>query len=101
MKRKQALRSFMYMGLGLAVIFYAIPQLPGLSWSLGGVFSVVWLLFGILVVGSNLYYLIGVDKERKRREKSKRDRQREWEREVARTAARLQYERRRRRMLSR
>lgn len=97
MKQKQALRSFIYMGLGLAMLFYAIPQLPSLSWSAEGVFTVVWLLFGILVVGANLYYLIGVDKERKRRQQFKR----EWEREVARTAARLQYERKRRRLLSR
>jgi predicted membrane protein len=97
MKRNQALRSFMYMGLGLAMLFYAIPQLPGLSPSAAGVFSVVWLLFGILVIGANLYYLIGVDKERKRRAQF----QKEWEREVGRMAARLQYERRRRRMLSR
>ncbi|WP_018132004.1 hypothetical protein [Effusibacillus pohliae] len=97
MRRKQALRSFVYMGLGLAMLFYAIPQLPKLSWSLAGAFSVVWLLFGVLAVGANLYYLIGVDKERKRREQFRR----EWEREVIRTAARLQYERRRRRMFSR
>ncbi|MFC4767793.1 hypothetical protein [Effusibacillus consociatus] len=97
MKQKQALRSFVYMGLGLAVLFYAIPQLPEVSWSAGGVFSVVWLLFGVLIIAANLYYLIGVDKERKRRLQH----QRNWEREVARTAARLQYERRRRRLFSR
>jgi predicted membrane protein len=97
MKRKQSFRSFVYMGLGLAMLFYAIPQLPGLSWSAAGVFSVVWLLFAILIIGANLYYLIGVDKERKRREQF----QQEWQRDVARTAARLQYERRRRRLLSR
>lgn len=97
MKRKRAARSFVQMGLGLAMLFYAIPQLPGLSWSAAGIFSAVWLAFGILAVGANLYYLIGVDKERKLRH----HRQREWEREVARTAARLQYNRRRRRLLSR
>lgn len=97
MKQKKALLSFVYMGLGLAMLFYAIPQLPKLSATAAGVFSVVWLLFGILVVGANLYYLIGVDRERKRRDRFRR----EWEREVGRMATRLQYERRRRRMISR
>ncbi|BCJ88014.1 hypothetical protein [Effusibacillus dendaii] len=95
MRQNQSLRSFVYMGLGLAILFYAIPQLPKFSWTLAGLFSVIWLLFGILVVGANLYYLIGVDKERRRRQEF----QKSWEKQVARTAARLQYERRRRRML--
>lgn len=96
-KPKRALQSFIKMGLGLAMLFYAVPELPAFSWSPAGLFVISWLLFAVLIIGSNLYYLVGVDKERKLRDR----RQLEWEQEVNRVAAKLQYERRRRRMLSR
>ncbi|ASS74504.1 hypothetical protein CIG75_05505 [Tumebacillus algifaecis] len=64
MQRKQTTRSFVYLTIGLALLFYALPRVPHVTGSLEGAFTCVWLGFAMLIISSNLYYLIGVDKER-------------------------------------
>jgi TRAP-type mannitol/chloroaromatic compound transport system permease small subunit len=49
--------------MGIAMVVYAVPKLPAFSLSAAGFFTLVWLLFALLVIGANLYYLIGVDRE--------------------------------------
>lgn len=47
----------------LCLIFYAVPRLPvqGISQLATG-FSLVWIAFALLVIGSNLYFVIGTDR---------------------------------------
>jgi len=50
--------------LALATLFYAAPRLPLYSGdALGSVFGLVWLCFALVVAGSHLYHVIGVDRE--------------------------------------
>jgi integral membrane sensor domain MASE1 len=46
--------------VGLFTLFYAVPLLPvhGTELELG--FSLIWLFFCLLVIGANLYALLGV-----------------------------------------
>lgn len=62
------------MTIGLALLFYALPRLPQATWSLEGAFTIAWLSFSVLIIGANLYQLIGVDKERQ----ASRKQQRAW-----------------------
>jgi hypothetical protein len=73
LKQKQTMRSFVYLTMGLAMLFYALPNLPTVTFSIAGVFTASWLCFALLIVGANLYYLIGADKEQQ-----KRHRQQAW-----------------------
>ena len=48
--------------LALCLVFYAVPRLPTQSLSeLATGFSVIWTLFALLVIGSNLLFVIGDD----------------------------------------
>ncbi|HJV44952.1 MAG TPA: hypothetical protein VJ824_04410 [Bacillota bacterium] len=59
MKKFRALSCFVF---ALCLVFYAVPRLPfqGISQLATG-FSFIWLAFAILVIGSNLFYVIGED----------------------------------------
>lgn len=59
-------RSFIYLCTILALSVYAVPKLPALSPGLAGTFSTLWILFAVLAVSANLYFLVGADKERSR-----------------------------------
>lgn len=50
----------------LALLAYALPQLPALRHGLAGTFSFLWILFAGLAVAANLYFLFGADRERSR-----------------------------------
>ena len=63
------MRSFVYLTIGLAMLFYAMPNLPDVEASLQGAFTVLWLMFAMLIIGANLYHLIGVDRENQARKK--------------------------------
>ncbi|KEO82080.1 hypothetical protein [Tumebacillus flagellatus] len=73
MQRKQTMRAFVYLTVGLAMLFYALPRVPDVTMDLHGAFTICWLAFAMLCIGANLYHLIGVDKERQ-----KRRRQSDW-----------------------
>jgi hypothetical protein len=85
MRRRDARKAFIYLAIGLVMLFYAVPRLPDVTFSEEGVFTIVWLLFALLTVGANLYVLIGVDKERRKRRNSIRS----WEREMMRAVMRM------------
>ena len=63
------MRSFVYLTIGLAMLFYAMPHLPRVEATLRGAFTVSWLLLAMLIIGANLYHLIGVDRENQARKK--------------------------------
>jgi hypothetical protein len=63
------MRAFVYLTLGLAMLFFALPRLPHVTMSLEGAFTLSWLLFAMLIVGANLYYLIGADRDNQARRK--------------------------------
>ncbi|MBL0386249.1 hypothetical protein JJB07_06230 [Tumebacillus sp. ITR2] len=67
MQRKQTMRAFVYLTAGLAMLFYALPRVPDVTMDISGAFTISWLAFAMLFIGANLYYLIGVDKERQSR----------------------------------
>lgn len=60
MKKFRALSCFVF---ALCLVFYAVPRLPlnGVSQLATG-FSVIWLGFAMLVIGSNLLHVVGSDK---------------------------------------
>lgn len=64
LKRKSTMRSFVYLTIGLAMLFYALPHMPEVTASLEGVFTLSWTGFAMLIIAANLYYLVGVDRER-------------------------------------
>jgi hypothetical protein len=66
------MRAFVYLTLGLAMLFWALPNLPAVTLSLQGVFTVSWLLLVLLTISANLYYLIGVDREEQAMSKQRR-----------------------------
>lgn len=48
--------------LALCLVFYAVPRLPVYSTSeLATGFSLIWSIFAMVVIGSNLLYVIGDD----------------------------------------
>lgn len=105
MKKKQTMRAFIYLTMGLAMLFYALPRVPEITMSMEGAFIISWLSFAMLFIGANLYYLIGADRETQERQKRDRIRwlQQGWQelrqgysRPVARSA---KEEPRRRRMM--
>lgn len=63
------MQSFVYLTIGLAMLFYAMPNLPHVEATLRGAFTVSWLLLAMLIIGANLYHLIGVDHEHQARKK--------------------------------
>ncbi|MGZ4032765.1 MAG: hypothetical protein ACXVDJ_09510 [Tumebacillaceae bacterium] len=69
MKREHTIRAFIYLTLGLAMLFFALPRLPHVTASVEGAFTVSWLLFAMLIVGANLYYLVGADRDNQARRK--------------------------------
>lgn len=59
-------RAFVYLAALVAMAVYAIPQLPKLKPGIAGTFSMVWILFLILAIAANVYFMVGADVERRR-----------------------------------
>jgi hypothetical protein len=83
MKRRDAclkgMKSVIYMGLALGMLFFAVPRLDlrsGLT--LPTVFGVVWVLFALMIVAAHLHELIGVD-EQKKQELSRVKKMKSWQ----------------------
>lgn len=53
-------RSISYLILAFLLVLYALPRLPLLSGKTEAVtFSVIWLGFALLIIGAQLYQIIG------------------------------------------
>ena len=75
----KGIKSVMYMGLALGMLFFAVPRLDlrsGLA--LPTVFGVVWVLFALMIVAAHLYELLGVD-EGKKQEFSRVKKMKSWQ----------------------
>lgn len=59
-------RAIVYTCSIIALVAYATPRIPALHHGMPGTFSMVWILFAILALASNVYFLVGADKERSR-----------------------------------
>lgn len=59
-------RAIVYICALVSMIAYAIPRIPPLRHGLSGSFSMIWILFALLALTSNVYFLVGADKERSR-----------------------------------
>lgn len=59
-------KAFVYTCAIVALGVYGIPRIPSLQPGIEGTFSMVWILFSVLALASNLYFLVGADKERSR-----------------------------------
>ncbi|GMA51552.1 hypothetical protein GCM10025857_29090 [Alicyclobacillus contaminans] len=57
-------RALVYAAAALALAVYGIPRIPALAPGVAGTFSMVWILFAALAIASNLYFLVGADRER-------------------------------------
>ena len=49
----------------IALGAYAVPRLPRLQPGLPGTFAMLWILFAVLALAANLYFMLGADEERK------------------------------------
>jgi hypothetical protein len=59
-------KAFVYVCAVIALGIYGIPKIPSLHPGIGGTFSMIWILFGVLALAANTYFLVGADKERSR-----------------------------------
>ncbi|SFM20467.1 hypothetical protein SAMN03159341_12053 [Paenibacillus sp. 1_12] len=75
------MKSVMYMGLALGMLFYAVPRLDIRSgFTLPTIFGAIWILFALMIVAAHLHELIGVD-ERKKQEIQRVKRMKGWQME--------------------
>lgn len=61
-------QKLIYLTISLSVIFYALPNLDFFSSNLyEQIFSIVWTLFAIVILGSHLQQLININEDRRRK----------------------------------
>lgn len=53
-----------YVVAGLGLLYEAVPRLPRQTGALPEAFTLAWCAFALLVVGANLWHVLGADKER-------------------------------------
>jgi hypothetical protein len=59
-------RRIAYLAASLGMLLYAVPRLEvGGGWSMATLFSIVWIGFSLLIIASQLHFILGVDKETK------------------------------------
>lgn len=77
-------KSILYLILSLTVVFYALPRIPLIHTQFEAqLFSGIWLVFALLILGAHLDQLLGLDEEkRKRLQRLKHVRLREKEQEL-------------------
>lgn len=66
-KKKNKFKHTAYLLVALGMLIYALPSISfsgGFSWV--SLFGAVWAGFALLVIGSHLYYLIGVDEAKQK-----------------------------------
>lgn len=63
-RRKRPRGGVFYAVAGLGLLYEAVPRLPRQMGVLPETFTVAWCGFALLVVGANLWHLLGADKER-------------------------------------
>ena len=59
-------RAVVYTCAVVSMVAYAIPRIPKLEHGIAGTFSMVWIFFAVLALASNVYFMVGADKERSR-----------------------------------
>jgi hypothetical protein len=60
------IRRLAYLASALGMLLYAVPRLEiGGGWSMATTFSVVWIGFALLIIASQLHFILGVDREMK------------------------------------
>jgi hypothetical protein len=59
-------RRIAYLAAALGMLLYAVPRLEiGGGWTMATSFSIVWIGFSLLIIASQLHFILGVDKETK------------------------------------
>ncbi|MFE5318806.1 hypothetical protein ACFQ88_08860 [Paenibacillus sp. NPDC056579] len=75
----KGMKHVIYLGLALAMLFYAVPRLDLHAESmLQTVFGIVWIVFSLVVIAAHLHELIGVDEESKQ-EMAKIKKMKKWQ----------------------
>ena len=60
------IRSFFYLIIALAIVFYALPLVPFVSQDLSAsLFSIVWTTLALIIIGAHLNSLIDLDLKRR------------------------------------
>jgi hypothetical protein len=60
--RGSSIRSILYVGIALGMLFYAVPRLSiGQGWTWPTLFSVAWILFALFVIAAHLHAILRVD----------------------------------------
>lgn len=61
------MKYLVYLVLAFATVFFALPRIPIFSQDLASqIFSIVWMFFALLVIGSYLDRLIDIDDQKKK-----------------------------------
>ncbi|MFC7681003.1 hypothetical protein [Paenibacillus sp. GCM10028914] len=66
-KKKSKLKHLTYLLIALGMLVYALPSISfagGFSWA--SLFGAVWAGFALLIIGSHLHILIGVDEAKQK-----------------------------------
>lgn len=66
-KKKNKIKHFTYLTIALGMLVYALPSISftgGFSWA--SLFGAVWAGFALLIIGSHLHILIGVDEAKQK-----------------------------------
>ncbi|ANE48453.1 hypothetical protein SY83_21640 [Paenibacillus swuensis] len=60
-------RRVLYLGLALGLLMFAVPRLEnGYGLTLPTLFSCIWICFSLLIIASQLHFLLGVDEEQRK-----------------------------------
>ncbi|MBO2942481.1 hypothetical protein JJQ72_00565 [Paenibacillus sp. F411] len=80
-RKKSKVKHLIYLVIALAMLLYALPSISfagGFSWA--ALFGAVWAGFALLVIGSHLHILIGVDEaKQKALDEIRREKLKQWQ----------------------
>lgn len=61
-------KNILFIALTFAMLLYAIPQLSfDETWTASTIFSLLWILFSLVVIAAHLHQLLGVDEAEQER----------------------------------
>lgn len=78
-------KSVMYLGIALGMLLFAWPKLNVLlSWSQGSLFVIAWLGLALLIIASQLHFLlIASEKQEAKIQRLRRYRRLQWQQKIS------------------
>ncbi|OPA80869.1 hypothetical protein BVG16_00520 [Paenibacillus selenitireducens] len=83
-------KSVIYLGIALGMLLFAWPKLNVLlSWSQGTAFVIAWLVLALLIIASQLHFLlIASEKQEAKIQRLRRYRRLQWQQKMTQTLER-------------